>query len=587
MSFKRNNRTVLPSEWFSANVEYEGQGYAELIKPQGTMEVVEGNVKIRFDEFGGSIVEMELKNQEEHVKLKSREYNIACRKLTVTTLEGIFSTSEILSCHSRYEEERIYLNFKLLRSHFEVTDSRAPKYWVLPLSNFLSKFILNYPDLDHHPLRIYSRPTLPDNLLRTLIEPDVPLEAVETIIDANYENQLIYFKFNGSLGFIEPLADYSERYDKLIKGRERYLITTVMVGEVGTNSIDFAHLGQWFPFDFLLLLGLATGTEVTAPWIEFRDEQGKLIQRIHINLGRPCFSEGDFSMREDMDLNHDSSGIGYLLTCSQLSPDYGKPHLRSALEHVVQSGLYSLTLEQRLSHVCQALDGLCKEYGLDVQNLLETLDPKTLDPETLDPETLDSNSKLRHIVKETLSFAVDEIKKAAENVATSAATPLPPDWRQSKQGTLDRIAQRVTSAIQKDKAFGLAIVGLLKQFNLPDADIIDAHYRANPRSNRTETWDGIVSKYRNELIHRGYFNFDEGEYNLEDALRITQHLRDILLRILFTLLGYNGNYFPTIANMTLQPNSTNSNECSVLRSFNSPMPVNWVSRELPASELGY
>jgi hypothetical protein len=553
MSFKRNNITLSSSDWFSANIEYEGQGYAEFIDPQA---IVKGAVKIRFDEFGGSSVEMELENHEELARFRTVRHNIACRKLTVTTPKGIFSATEIFSCRFRYEtEERMLLEFHLLRSQFEVTDSRLAKYWVLPLSNFLSTFMRRHSDLDRHPLRIYPTPTLPDNLPKIESIDAVPQETVDAILDANRKNHLIYFEFNGSLGFIEPLADYYERQDKLRKGRERHLITAVMVGEVGSNSIDFAHLRQWFPFDFLLLLGLATGTEVGAPWIEFRDEQGELIRRIHVNLRRPFFSEGHVAMRDDIDLK-DSSGIGYLLTQSQLSQHYGKPYLRSALEHLVQSGLYSTPLEATLSHLCQALEGLCKVYRITSPELFRDLD-----------------EGLKNKVNEILDSAAQQIRC----VAAAADNP-------GQKQKLNQIAER-TKTTPKGKAgnFGSYLTELLKSnhFNLHDADIVDAHYQANPRLDNRE-WSGLLTYYRNAIMHGNYL--DEGEYNMEDAVRISRHFYDILLRILFKMLGYDGNYLPTIANMVLQPNSSG---CSVSLSFNSPMPVDWVSPDLPASKLGY
>ena len=65
-----------------------------------------------------------------------------------------------------------------------------------------------------------------------------------------------------------------------------------MIGEVGNSSIEFTNLDTWFPFEFLLLLGIATGSEIGAPWIEFRDATGKLVRRLHVGLGNPVFLRG-------------------------------------------------------------------------------------------------------------------------------------------------------------------------------------------------------------------------------------------------------------------------------------------------------
>ena len=70
-------------------------------------------------------------------------------------------------------------------------------------------------------------------------------------------------------------------------------------------------------------------------------------------------------------------------------------------------------------------------------------------------------------------------------------------------------------------------------------------------------------------MHRGFLDFDEGGQDLWDVIRITNHLHDILIRILFKTLGYNGTYQPRVLN------------------YRTTKPVDWVKEDTAASELGY
>jgi len=73
------------------------------------------------------------------------------------------------------------------------------------------------------------------------------------------------------------------------------------------------------------------------------------------------------------------------------------------------------------------------------------------------------------------------------------------------QAALDQIANRVLGAEQKDKPFGIAVGQLLKAFWLPDAQILEDHYRDRPLG-----WGAILSHYRGDVIHHGYLDILEG-----------------------------------------------------------------------------
>jgi hypothetical protein len=70
-------------------------------------------------------------------------------------------------------------------------------------------------------------------------------------------------------------------------------------------------------------------------------------------------------------------------------------------------------------------------------------------------------------------------------------------------------------------------------------------------------------------MHRSYFDVVGGKHEVEDLLRITKHLHDILTRIILKMLGYNGKYQPTVL------------------SWSTGADVEWVKQDLSVDQLGY
>lgn len=443
-----------------------------------------------------------------------------CTSLTVTTTHGIYLTQGNIKYTPQLGNQQTKIRFFPEKSQFDVNNTGLAKYWVLPIFNFISEFYEQNSQLDNHPLRIRPKVNCGENAT-----------GEEVAID----NLIIFTFFNDSLGFIEPLPDFNERKNSLESRQEKRRITAVMVGEIGFQSIDIPDFRDWIPFGFLPLLSLAIGSEVGIPWIEFRDANGELVRRIHNNFGKPNFLRGHTTLSERVDRS-----IGYLLTQAQSSSDYGNAPLGSVIFDLVQSSSDHLTIEDKLNKICRAFDYLCKHYNLDSQNLLRGLD-----------------TTHKEIVKTTLKFAANKIREAANSSA---------DQTQSK--LLFKIAERTTNASNIDRDFGLAVADLLKRFGLHDADIIDAHYERNPRPDGTKHWSGVLSNYRGIVVHKGDFGFNERTYDVDDVITITYHLYDILVRIVFQLLGYNGTYKPIVVTKCFQP-------------------VDWVKPDLPAEQLGY
>lgn len=555
MNFDPYNVQLPPASWFTTQFEFDGRGRAEFLDPVGT---VEGPVHVHFDEFGESSIEMTVENIETEQPLRmglmelfsgSKPVRTAeglslgiggkdntCARLVISSPEGELTAAEGIHYGYRIDmtstDEPVRITFNPLRSQYDIKGARAAKYWVMPLTNFLSKFVTQYPPLGRHPLRLIPSPEIPEGLTGE--------ESFVARHNANVKNRLIVFQFNGGIGFIEPLPDYEARMDNLMESQERHSVTAVMVGEVGSNSIEYEDLDGWFPFDFLRLLGFTTGTRVGTPWIEFRDATGGLVRRFYSSWEQSPFSRGRRIMEEGI-----HTGRGYLLTRYLSSPDRDKPFLGVALKHIIQGGSYSQSIEDDTVYLCRALDGLCDYYGFKTQYLLQELD-----------------GDRQKAVRDSLQKAAQEIRSEARSAAKEGLL--------DQSRVLEKIAERVRSnAANKDVDFGLAVAGLLKHFNLSDADIVDAHYRDNPRPDGIPTWSGVLSHYRGTTMHRGFFDISGKKHDFDDILTINDHLHDILVRIIFKIIGYDGTYQPPVIKMTTNPHA------------------DWVMSDLPAERLGY
>lgn len=551
MDFDPENIPLVPNDWFSTRIVYEGRGRAEFLDPSGA---IEGPTRVQINEDGTSDIEMdvesvvteqplrmglmELFSSQKPVEVSGGimltgggELPNPCIKLSVITPQGEFSASEHIN-YGRTGDNGEKVSFSPLRSQFDAVTQRHPEYWVIPLSNFLSRFVANHPTLDRHPLRIYPTPVVPEGLTEE--------DAFIATHNAHLKNRLITFEFMGKPGFIEPLPDYDVREKNLTEGREQHSLTAVMIGEVDSRSIEQADLKEWFPDDFLRLLSLATGMPVGAPWIEFRNDRGELVCRIHLKLNLSPFYRGHRPLEEGV-----HSGTGYLLTRYQASSDRGKPYLNVVFKHLFQVARYDQSIEERFIYLARALENLCLQYGFKARDLMQSLDPHW-----------------QQTVRGILTAAADQIRSEARNAAHAG------QFDQSR--ALDAIAKRtVETPGGKENSFGLAVTKLLEHFSLPDADIVDQHYTANPRSDGLPTWSSVLSKYRGAPVHTGFFNISENEHDFDDVWIIETHLHDILLRIIFKIIGYEGTYQPPV------------------RKMSSTTPVDWVVPGLPARELGY
>lgn len=522
--------------WFSPSIEYSGTGKAYFENPKG---YVEGNVRVSIDDSCHSHIEMEIERVESEEEItfglveflsNERPYKKEnrltfsgvdslgenpCTKLEVNCSDGIFTTFE----------QVIYnpvinligggnIKFYIPTSQLSIQVDKRSKFWVIPLINYVGKFQEIDHNLVQHPLRLRETPY-----------------------------PLITFEYHGKKGFIEPLLDIEKRREELLTGKSQRLITAIMVGEVCDEEIDADNYQEKLPLEFLTLLNLATGSEVSMAWVELRSSDGELVTRLHGNFHKPCFSKGHQVIPE---ISPDGSrdALKYLLTQSQSSPYFGRAPLGPVIADLVESGFNIISISDTLNRLCRGFDHLCKHFNFDRQNLMNELD-----------------SSNQNIVKSHLLDTAQAIRKLANNSN---------DTEQSQ--VLRRIADKVVNSANVDRNFGLSVVDLMRQFELPDVTIIDDFYAVHPRQDGRESWSSVISYYRGMSVHVGYFESgsEPDQYDVQDLVRIILHLQDILTRIVLKMLNYDGVYYPSI----------------VMRQ-RAAMPVDWVQPSTSASELGY
>ncbi len=387
-----------------------------------------------------------------------------------------------------------------------VASTEQSYYWVMPLSNFIHHFLQQGEIIGQHPLRL------------------------------NLEARIVEFLWQGKPAFIQPLLDYSQRKKLLESGESPHLLTALMVGEIGDNPTDVDDLETWFPSTLLRVLGFATGHDVAAPWIEFRDAEGKLVKRIHRGMGAPDFDKGRRVIEEHphpltaifaaaeqnvpLTVKVTQNHLRMLLEAAQRTPFCQTSTYFVLLHQALLAGTYGgQKSDERLTLLFRAFDCLCKEH--DFKKIVWQDD-------------LQANDKIEEM--RILSEASKEIRVLAKEAGKRG---------DSKGVTaLGKIAQRVMTADQTDRDFGRAMSMLVEHFKFHDEAVMDAYFAANPLST-TSTWAGVLSLYRNAAIHNGFFDTSNPDFSTEKLHYMNVHLHDLLARILLVMSGYDGPYHPT------------------------------------------
>jgi hypothetical protein len=541
MAFDPSSIVHTQNRWFQAKVAYRGEGIAEFSNPACSAQ---GIASATFNEVGRHTASINVNtfdpDNESSIYVPGFQMGVMplegdfnpCTKLTIDTGAGRFvATRKVGISKSEYSPRPRKLHFHFLRSAFEVKSGSAVRYWVLPLANFVSPAFapLARPgasEFAKHPLRIYPTPDMPSEIS--------PEDEFDVFFEVHRKNRLIGVKLPHGLAFIEALPDYANRVSRLERGTTRSTVTSVMVGDVGGRNFDADDSETWFPLDILNLLSLATGVRVGAPWLEFRDADGKLVRRDHMSFGQPTFERGHEVMPEYIYPN-----TGYLLSKALASSQISNRYLRVLLTHLTSACRRNRSIEDRFLSVCRGYETLANHYGIFNQNLAEALD---------------------HSQQDGIANALDEAAKQIDNLRALETDRV-------RKTILNRITDRVRGAASKESLFGLKVAAILQRFALPDSLIMQEHFKKHARN--SESWEGLISMYRGAAIHEGAFDIGGGKHDVLDISRVLDHLLDGLLRVFFKEIGYDGQYHSPIV--------------PIFRLSE----VDWVKADSPPSQLGY
>jgi hypothetical protein len=515
MEFDPTTLVATPKNWLETRAHYEGAARAEFTNPPGA---IEGPATVCVNSAGRCRVRIKVEKidapDEKNFALGSGSAPLGtylvngmsnpCRSLTVETEVGVFTGGDRIIHHGVPLGMQHEVELRPCQSRFEVIGAAPAKYWVLPLVNFLpdpweGEFISQLAD---HPLRLSSWPAVPEGL-----------SGHEQLMVSWHLRQragLYYFSLNGEPGFIERMSNFKARSKRVRRKRSRR-ITAVMVGPAHVQNVAFSDYSSLFPLDILGMLSLATGVHVGAPWIEFRDENGALVRRVHC-LGAGRFERTHAAIPRYMATN----ALGYLAGKALTAADRGQKYLRAAVNHALGASDQHASLENRFITVCRGFETICRHHGFIKQDLSLRLESA-------------QQAELKAILKDAMT-RIRAMQKAE-------ADP-------GRKAVLETIGSRALNAGQTEKSFGLAVADLAQKFGLHDAQVLDAFLAAKPHSTG-KTWPGVLTYYRAAATHDAYFDWAQRE-DLYTILRVRDHLHDLLLRVLFKTVGYDGPYQPPI-----------------------------------------
>ncbi len=428
------------------------------------------------------------------------------------------------------EQPEATLRLDLGPTEFLAGRGDRPKYFVVPLVNYIADWPAYNAALDAHPMRVLRAVGVSEEFARQ------HSDIVE--MERRRLNGTIEFVFHGRSAFIQPISDYEERQGNLESGASRARITALLVGEIADRLITWPAVDTWFPSDLQGLLSLATGSDVEFPWIEFRSEDGALVRRIHFHNRAPVFTHRGHIIRESVHL-----GTGRLLSNGLRSPHFGKPHLRSAIHTICSRPDRVLNLDHRLLELLVTLESVAKGPGVI--------------PADVKPKRL--STRWRKAVRKALSEAAAAIERFAED-ATNLGD--------AEGGQLLRkLAPTVRCWDYEQLTFGEIIRTMLDVLGLPDASVLEPWFRSHPYWQRD--WISVIAGLRSRVVHRGIVGVGAEGRSTAEVWELARHLEDLLVRIVLRLLKYDASYQPTVAQWATQA------------------PVGWVTRETTPAELGF
>lgn len=347
-------------------MSYEGNGVIHL---EGTHESIRGPARVTHDPSGTLTIRIEVREPTPEARypfgaagLLYREYESPeglmsldlgtqvrpVQSVEVVTDSGVLTTSGECQVEPSLDLVGVRtIDVHPQRAVFKSTqEHEGAESWVVPVLNFLGDIpwidALNTTPLLHHPLRIR-----PDRDFRITAPEDTAPDGTFVV-----RSSLLVVEDGDVFIFLERLADFKDRESQLQSYALPNCLTALLVGDVRGRDMGVDACVEWIPFQILPYLGFATGLEAGAPWVEFRDAERRLVQRVHGPFGRQRFDRSWALIR------HMHCGLSEILRLCLSQPEATNGRILVALRHLLRSRATSLMLEESLTHVMQGLDGL-------------------------------------------------------------------------------------------------------------------------------------------------------------------------------------------------------------------------------------
>ena len=444
--------------------------------------------------------------------------------LRVETEDGMF-VSEFASTNVYFPPQVGYtdpnrtlpeVSFFPLFSEFAAKGNSPPRYWVIPLVNFLTNFTLNLPGIDNHPLRMFEPSDLTDEYRAAQARGGVP-----RVVPGN---ALIPFEYAGNMGFVEPVPGYGRIWTELQSNRAIHRITSVMVGSLSGEPPGQFTYRDWLPMKFLSLLGLASGTPVGGAWIELRDSHGVLCGRLHVSANIQPFFFHQPLISESIHL----AGISDLLSLAAKSRWFVESDLEAWIRRLTRAGKYRI-------HGGRATRPPAIEFG--------RLIPKSQCQSVLRTVGIAYEERKGQVTK-SIKHLARGIRKQADIAETNG------DIEDAKN--LREIATNVVNAktLRPRPTFADRLQSLIEDAGFNDIEALSNFFNENPGPNGATTFPAVVKEYRDALIHQGIIDYRSGFSDPTLTNAVCQHIYDLIARLILRELGYDWYYAPQTMTIT-------------------------------------
>lgn len=524
-------------EWFSSDPSYSGVGVVELGSPKALLE---GKATAQVDDRGlvrlsveverlngaapdfltlNSLLTREVRVPDNGGFRTARHVSNRCVSLLLRCPDGLLRlvepppafqmTTRLVT--NGITDAKVSLDFTLRTADFSAAVDKPPAFWVLPLSNLVLRYGPGDDSAHLHPL----------------------------FFEGAKHDGCITFIHREKLGFVAPLSGYRDTQQNLEDGRLRRAVTAIAVGPLDDELREAGEVAWLRLRHAFEVLGLCSLSAVGVPWTEIRASDGTLLHRLHVGAQVPAYAPANPPIDEFW-----TRATGALITAALSSEVVNRPFFWSALAKVVRSGEQDVVIEHRLQDVFIALDTLCDAYKTKTGPRLKTMLPGPAYKQ----------------VQEVVSRTTRELRALAESQLEGKS-----------KDTLTALGNRIeNSAFRTELGFVSALLRLLDDFGLADLAVIEQHFPTDGRSDQSplKAWASLVSRYRSIVVHNGWFEHVAPD-RMDHPDKVLTHLRDVLIRLLLTSVGYEAGYFPEM--FVGEP----------------PRTPSWVTRDTTLEDLGY